>query len=271
MSDTKPVTPEREAGRTETPNIDTLARNISKWIVINTSSIEFKKFKRRQMRYALSEEWERRLGLFADTPEEFIFPKEIDMQHDVIMAYFGLRQAHNMLSQCEYYFRRFPFRGTPVSRDDHARNVCEFYFGYFYIIRSRLKETLNKLKIACPNSIDVGKWLRLFDKTFQPELRTRNRVHHHTPFEDIGLDRILLPRLLASGEEVGSKNWERQHLSAYRAFSREWGLRARERARAVEIIIEGVSAAILKSHRFCSFHKPPPCATSTFLARRTKA
>jgi hypothetical protein len=171
------------------------------------------------------------------------------------MAFFYLHQSQMMLSQCEYYFRRFPFRGMPVSRDDHARNMCEFYFGCFYIIRSRFKYTLNKLKIACPMSkIDVGKSLLTFDKSFHQELRTRNSIHHREPFDDVGLDRIMLARILSTGSEQRNlEGWEWRHLSAYRKFAREWSHRARDRGRAMEKVIEAVASAILREAMFLQF------------------
>ena len=47
------------------------------------------------------------------------------------------------LRQCEFYFRRYPFRGMPVSKADHIRNICEMYFAQFYVMRSRIKTCLN--------------------------------------------------------------------------------------------------------------------------------
>jgi hypothetical protein len=151
------VTIEKEAPA-KNPHFEALFATIIKWMDKNLSSDEFKKFKRQQIGYVLSEEWERELGIADPYPEPFSFSEQITKEHDLISAFFHLKQAQIMLSQCEYYFRRFPFRDLPVPRDDHIRNMCEFYFGCFYIMRSRLKEVLNKLKIVIPNtSVNIGK------------------------------------------------------------------------------------------------------------------
>lgn len=140
-----------------------------------------------------------------------------------------------------------------MTRDDHARNMCEFYFSCFYIIKNRFKYTLNALKKACPSSrIDVGKTLATFDKSFDQELRARNSVHHREPFEDLKLNRIMLSRVLASGERF-KEGWKEEHLSAYRQFSREWSIRARNRGRDMEKVIDTVAAAILKEASFLQF------------------
>jgi hypothetical protein len=127
--------------------------------------------------------------------------------------------------------------------------MCEFYFSCFCIIRNRFKYTLNALKKACPSSrIDVGKTLATFDKSFDQELRARNSVHHREPFEDLKLNRIMFLRVLAAGE-----GWKEEHLSAYRQFSREWSIRARNRGRDMERVIDTVAAAILKEASFLQF------------------
>jgi hypothetical protein len=145
--------------------------------------------------------------------EDFALPPEIEQQHALIAAYFGLYRAQTTLSQCEYYFRRFPFHGLPVSRDDHLRNVCELYFGSFYTIRSRIKLTLNSLKEVCPNAnVDVGGVLRIFDKEFDTELRTRNKINHHGPFEDFGIERISIFGVIGSDKDLISQSWARQHV-----------------------------------------------------------
>ncbi len=43
--------------------------------------------------------------------EEFVFPKEIEKQHAVIMAFLSLADGVAALKEC--YFRRYPFRGLP--------------------------------------------------------------------------------------------------------------------------------------------------------------
>jgi hypothetical protein len=171
------------------------------------------------MRYMLAEEWEIKLLGEPQPPAPLTFSPDVERQNQLIMACTHLCEGKNMLSQCEFYFRRYPFHGTPVPREDHARNMCEFYFGCFYIIKNRLKETLNRLKAVCPHSkVHIGKTLRAFERAFEQEIRIRNSIQHHQPYGDVVIERISLARLLASAKSAHSKSWERQHLTAYRKF-----------------------------------------------------
>jgi hypothetical protein len=236
------------------PNFEKLFSNIIKWMDVNLSSDEFKEFKRLQIGYVVAEEWQRRLGIVEDYPEPFSFPKEIEREHALIIAFFHLKQSHVMLSQCEYYFRRFPFRRTPISRDDHVRNMCEFYFGCFYIIRSRLKEVLNKLKDSCPHSrINLGAIIKQFDKIFDYELRSRNRVHHHQPYDDVEIDRIVLPRLLSVGEMPHLEAWERRHVKEYRKYAKIWADKAHKQSNIINIFVELVAELILNEAKYLQY------------------
>jgi hypothetical protein len=178
----------------------------------------------------------------------------IAKEHAVTTAFIDMHLSQKTLSQCEYYFRRFPFRGLSISRDEHLQNVCEFYFSSFYIMRCRIKTTLNNLKVACPNSsLKVSNFLRAFDKEFDYELRARNRVHHHQSFENIEINRISITGIISGDEDVHSKFWRWQHLSAYRRFSRQWSLRAQRRARTMQGFVEAVALGILTEAAFLRF------------------
>lgn len=78
-----------------------------------------------------------------DSPSEFKFIDEINLQHEAIMAYLSMVSCLHSLQQCEFYFRRFPFSDLPVSKEDHIRNMCEMYFNRFYEFKERLKRCLN--------------------------------------------------------------------------------------------------------------------------------
>ena len=53
------------------------------------------------------------LGLSPDrTPEMFEFPIEITRQHDVVTLYLELMDNVLSVKSCEYYLRRYPFRGV---------------------------------------------------------------------------------------------------------------------------------------------------------------
>ena len=226
-----------------------LLESIGKWIEKNTTP-EFKDFKHKQIRHTLADELDYKLGL-PEMPKEFVFGEAVEKEHALIMSFLYLHQSTEAFSQCEYYFRRFPFRNLPISRHDHLRNMCELYFTMFYVIRSRLKAVLNKLKASCPaHRIDIGAFVKAYDKEFDQELRERNSVHHTIPFSDLNIDRIMLAGMIASTEGFRDKGWDREHLSVYRKSSKEWAGRAKSRNIALQAYIEEVAKVLLNNVSF---------------------
>jgi hypothetical protein len=133
-----------------------------------------------------------------DLPREYVFRPPLDKQHTVIVQYLGLQQTANVLRQCEYYFRRYPFRGLPVTRHEHLTNICEMYFSRIFELKERIKKYLNALAtIPAPGRIDIGKFIKQFEKEFDQEIRARNSVHHHERFEDIALERLFLTEIIS--------------------------------------------------------------------------
>ena len=96
-----------------------------------------------------------------------------DQQASVVSAFLALASLRESFSQCEYYFRRFPFSGLPVSHADHLRNVCEMYFDRIEQFRARLKILLNALK-AYEGKPDnrYGELIREFGKFFAQDEQT---------------------------------------------------------------------------------------------------
>lgn len=183
---------------------------------------------------------------------DFEFSKDIDKQHKVIYEYIGLIQTLESLKQCEYYFRRYPFRGLPVSRSDHITNICEMYFSQFYEFRERLKKQLNAVSALAPaDSVKVGPYIKIFDRVFKPELRERNRVHHHDRFSDIAIDQVFLMDTLSIGL-VDDKGWKKEHLVAYRKVANEWVKRVRTRSRLLENLLEAIADTNLSNCTFLS-------------------
>lgn len=206
-------------------------------------------------------EWNRqkvRTTLFnADFPSEsvsegadqFLFSEEVELQHGVVFQFLGLHSTLNSLRDCEYYFRRYPFHGLPVSHFDHLTNICEMYFGRFYEFRERLKNYLNALNAALPDSkIDIGKFIKQFDKAFDQELRARNSVHHHQRFADLAIDRVFLADTFSA--QKPDAGWLAERNAMYRAFTREWVERVRRRSSAVGDFLDATAHATLK---FCDF------------------
>jgi hypothetical protein len=127
-----------------TSHTDQLLSKLGKWTE-EISTPEFHQFKKQQLSYAIADDFDRK-HLNLKPPAEFVFSETVEKQHALVMSFYELIGSTNSLAQCEYYFRRFPFRGLPVSRESHIRNICELYFAYFYIIKNRVKTVLRNLK-----------------------------------------------------------------------------------------------------------------------------
>jgi hypothetical protein len=180
---------------------------------------------------------------------DFTFSPEVERQHSIALGFLRLDMTAMSLKDCEFYFRRYPFRNLPVSRHDHLNNMCEMYFSRFYEFKTRLKELMNLVNAATGRKLAVGELIKAFDKTFGPELRARNDIHHHARFSDIAIDKVALTHLVSKGDK-GPRGWDREHLNAYRRATKEWANRVRERAKIVDLFVNAVAEAIL-SH--CSF------------------
>jgi len=184
-------------------------------------------------------------------PHAFVFSDAVERQHAVVFQYLCLQQTTTALRECEYYFRRFPFHGLPVTHSDHITNVCEMYFGRFYEFRERLKKFLNVLAVAAPtHRIDIGKFIKLFDKEFDGELRARNSVHHHERFGDQAIDRVFLAHIVSTGRS--GDGWKAERQAAYRKVTREWVARVRRRASMLDQFMEAAAQLTLSSCEFLS-------------------
>lgn len=181
---------------------------------------------------------------------DFKFSDEVEKQHAVIYGYLGLSETINALRECEYYFRRYPFRGLPVSRSSHITNVCEMYFARFYEFRERLKKYLNAVAALAPaGSFKIGAYIKAFDRVFDQELRARHSVHHRHRFDDIAIDRVFLTDSISTSR-TEDRGWKKEHLAAYRKVANEWALRVRRRSQSMEEFLEAVAEATLSN---CSF------------------
>ena len=160
-------------------------------------------------------------------PDEFRFDPETEKQHAVVMRYFVLLQTSHELRDLEFYFRRFPYKGTPITRYAHLSNICELYFGRFYQYKERLKELFDAVKVAVPNHrLDVGKLIRLFDKEFDAEMRERHSVHHHERFEDIEISRLfIVENVILANQDLAKGGWDKEHKRYYSQAASKWARR----------------------------------------------
>jgi hypothetical protein len=198
---------------------------IRQWMIALENYPGWKKW--RKQRFAHTLYFGDPLPLNLEIPEEFKFSPEIEKQHAVVIQYLGLQQTIEALKECEYYFRRYPFHGLAVTRASHLTNVCEMYFGRFYELKERLKKYFAAVKAQSPeHRLEIGKFIRTFEKEFDQELRARHGVHHHSRFQDIALDRIFLTDTVLHGRGLGGR---RADHGAYREVVKEWVQRVRRR------------------------------------------
>ena len=97
-----------------------------------------------------------------------------------------------------------------------------------FCFKARLKKYFNTIKAAEPHhTLEIGKFIKLFEVVFDQELRARNTVNHHGRFEDIAIDKIFLTDIFSNSDDrIGFK---KEHLVAYRKAANEWSKRVRAR------------------------------------------
>lgn len=233
-------------------HVEQLLSAVGRWLEWLEEYPGWKEWNRKKLTLTLhQEDWGERANL---TPDEFVFSLEVYKQHEVVFQFLGLYQTLLALKDCEYYFRRYPFNGLPVSHHDHLTNICEMYFGRFYEFRERLKKYLNAVNSALKNkSLDVGVLIKQFDKLFDNELRARNSVHHHRRFADAAIDRVYLATVLSKGSS--DDGWLSERKAHYRAVTREWAERVQRRS---EVVAEFLDAAAQVTLTSCDFFPEPP-------------
>lgn len=225
-----------------------MSKAISRWLITLEQYPGWKEYRRKRASHTLYYD-----DHFCSTehPGDFTFPKEIEIQHDVIMTYLEVCQTLDVLKQTEYYFRNYPFRNNEVSKCNHLTNICEMYFNRFYEMKERLKNYFKALKIAAPQfEIEVGSTIKQFERAFDSEIRARNEIHHHRRFEDLALNRIFLTEFIAASR--GDTGWPQEHKACYRRLSKEWAARVRQSGTRLDVFMEEVARATLAT---CPFLK----------------
>jgi hypothetical protein len=186
------------------------------------------------------------------TEKEFVFPRELERQHAVVYQYLHLQQTVETIKECEYYFRRYPFRGLPISRASHLTNICEMYFGRFYEFKERMKKYFEAIKAVSPDhNLDIGKFIRQYERIFDGELRERHGVHHHSRFQDLGIDRVFLVEVTATGRDRIDTF---ANIVQYRKLAKEWTGRVRRRGEKIDEVLEAVADGTLRTCRFLALN-----------------
>ena len=199
------------------------------------------------------------LNLTEKDASAFTFPIEIEQQHVVVTRYLTLYFTVKALKDCEFYFRRYPFRGLPVTRNEHISNICEMYFSRCYQIKENIKKYFEAVKDVAPVSSsdaiagDVvvnfsGNLIREYKKIFNNELRTRNSIHHRERFENIEISRISIKELCR--ESFGSKTEQQIRSNEYRKAVRSWVQRVRHSGIEMDSFLERIAAFTLE---YCQF------------------
>jgi hypothetical protein len=240
-----------------------MSNAVRAWMINLNDYPGWREWKRRKIVKALSSD-----DPFPSTEElgDFIFSEEVEAEHAIVLQYLGLEESVGLIKECEYYFRRYPFRGLPVTPNSHMTNVCEMYFNRFYEFRERAKKFFKAVGAVAPlANLKTGAFIKAFDKQFDQELRARNSIHHHCRFEDIAIDRIFLTGLIA--KKLERKGLEHEHLAVYRKASREWVKRVRQQGAKMDEILEAIAAVTLANCSFLSAklrssQRPPPLGNS---------
>lgn len=188
-------------------------------------------------------------------PREFKFEDETEKQHAVIMCYFCLIQTTVELRDLEFYFRRFPYADTPITRYNHLSNCCELYFSRFYQYKERLKNLFDAVEKAVgkPN-LGVGQFIKRLDKEFNAEMRERHSVHHRQRFEDVDISRVfLIESMIQNDPSMATKGWTEEHRRVYRKAANAWAKRCVMQSERLDVFSEAVAEALLN---LCPFLRP---------------
>lgn len=164
----------------------------------------------------------------------------------IIESYTNLAQMVPAVRQCEYYFRRFPFSELPVTRNDHLRNVCEMYFDRVMQFRDRLKVSLNICKdYKVIDNNEVSRLIKLFNRVFAFEHKSRNTTHHLVRFDYDDLNQLGMVELIGHSfpAEIASLLTPR---SLYRKAAAQWVQRVRTRSEGLGQIVEYVAGLMLQ-------------------------
>lgn len=176
---------------------------------------------------------------------EFIFSKDIDRERKILLSYMNIVETVNSFNDIEWYFRRYPFSGTPISRHKHIIYCIEMYFSRFYQFKERLKKLLNILKNEFPDhKIDISTFIKQFDSYFNKEIQMRHTIHHHDGFEDIETQKIFLTETLSKGN-LGDYI-HKEHLSHYRKTANSWASRVRRESKRLNMFIDAVAILLFK-------------------------
>ena len=234
------------SGKTEFKLKDTYRNRMSiatrQWTKeFHDSNPIWRKHIREKLSYILSET--------TDFDDKSALPKEIENQRVLIVGYITLNVMIEDIQQCEYYLRRFPFRGLPVDRSSHVTNICEMYFNKCYQFKDRLKKYLTTLKSQVPG-LEVGSAIKQYNRIFEQELKARNAIHHKEQFSDLTIEKIFLNEKMLTNLAV--RDYE------YRRATGFWIREIQSTVLILNQIVEAVAKATIERVPFLSQFNVPP-------------
>jgi hypothetical protein len=178
-------------------------------------------------------------------PPIFKFPGDLEKQHAAIMGYLMLSTSLQSLRDCEYYFRRYPFHGLPVSKPMHLRYVCEMYFSRVFEFRERLTKCVKAMnETIAPQAVRTIELVNAFRSEFRREINARNSIHHDEHFDDLAIDNLNLTNVMIEDADVKTW-WRKRNKRGYRRATIEWARRVRERSQMIEVYLEEVASMML--------------------------
>lgn len=190
----------------------------------------------------------------SDEGKPIALPPEMDVQHAVVTRYLELCDLVLSVKSCEYYFRRFPFNGLPVTRHEHLSNICELYFSRIYQFKERLKNLVDAVDVSAPrHGIQFGPFIKRFAKEFDQEIRERNQIHHFQKFVDLDIERVFLTGMHDMVFPNGG--WKAEQRAYYRKVAKEWAQRVRNRGARLDEFLEAVAEALLQGCPFLADRK----------------
>jgi hypothetical protein len=190
----------------------------------------------------------RHLGPNDEVLPEIVSSEREKKENAVVSAYLALASLGSSFSQCEYYFRRYPFRDLPISHSDHLRNVCEMYFDRVEQFRGRIKILVNSLKDLTEASDErYGALIRSYEKHFRWECRQRNLTHHHRRFEYDAIDQHGLIDLLRQSDMAPILP---KPAKIYRQESQKWVKRVRAHHEVLLQVIDYAASLVLEKCQF---------------------
>ncbi|NMV41504.1 hypothetical protein [Ralstonia insidiosa] len=194
-----------------------------------------------------------------DRTGPIVLPIDIDREHAVVTRYLELCDLVLSVKTCEYYFRRYPFNGLPVSRHEHLSNACELYFSRVYQFKERLKHLVDAVDALVPqHGLQFGPFIKQFAKEFDSEIRERNQIHHFERFMDLDIERIFLTGLHDLVRPNGG--WRDEQRAYYRKVAKEWVQRVRIRGARLDAFLEAVAEALLQGCPFLTNTSAPRVA-----------